>query len=122
MLYKRILKDREVSVELRIRLLNAAVVSVLLYGADTWPASKTAIERRLKDFELEAAATLCGVGISPRTIQGIKKMAERLKILEQHEKRKRGLCASISRPGMNATYRKNPSSENTILGPYIPEN
>ena len=52
-LHKPLWRHRNISRKTKLRIYNASVLSVLLYGAETWPLNKT-LEARLDGFDSRA--------------------------------------------------------------------
>ena len=59
-LRRRLWGRREVSLKVKMKVFNATVLPVLLYGATTWPLTQTE-ERRLDAFEMRMLRNIAGV-------------------------------------------------------------
>ncbi|KAI8494385.1 hypothetical protein Bbelb_276110 [Branchiostoma belcheri] len=59
-LWRPLWKHRHISLGTKLRVYNAAVVSILLYGAETWPLSNT-LAARLDGFDSRCLRRILGV-------------------------------------------------------------
>ena len=59
-LWRPLWRHRSVSQRTKLRIYNASVLSVLLYGAETWPLNKT-LAARLDGFDSRALRTIEGI-------------------------------------------------------------
>ena len=59
-LWRPLWRHRSISQRTKLRIYNASVISVLLYGAETWPLNKTLADR-LDGFDSRALRTIEGI-------------------------------------------------------------
>ncbi|XP_068213394.1 uncharacterized protein [Palaemon carinicauda] len=57
---RRIWKDRNISIKLKIRLLRAIVIPTVIYGAECWILKKRE-EKQLLAFKMKSLRRICGV-------------------------------------------------------------
>ena len=59
-LWRPLWKHRNIKIRTKMRIYNACVLSVLLYGSETWPLSAS-LARRLAGFETRAQRRVLGI-------------------------------------------------------------
>lgn len=59
-LWKPLWKHRSISRETKLRIYNTSVLSIILYGAETWPLNKTLADR-IDGFDTRALRTTEGI-------------------------------------------------------------
>lgn len=113
-LWRPLWRRRDISRRTKLRVYNAAVLSVLLYGAETWPLCKT-LASRVRGFDSRALRTIEGVRwydhVTNEELRERTGQANILRVLAQ--RRVRWLGHVLRRPDdhpTKATYEFDPTA------------
>ncbi|KAI5752582.1 hypothetical protein M8J77_018365 [Diaphorina citri] len=95
---KKLFTNRDLSLDLRIRMLRCYIFTVLLYGVEAWTLNKSC-ERKLEAFEMWTYRRILKISWTERVTntEALRRIKKNVEILEEVKKRKLQYLGHIMR-------------------------
>ena len=100
MKFRKIIKNRQIRIQVKLQIIHVCIFSVLLYASETWTLKKSEI-RRLEAFEMRCYHQSLNIEWSDSitNVEVINRMQPRQRQMQMVIKRKLGLFGNICRMG-----------------------